>query len=163
MYPDEIREAFTFIMTAYWHFLTSDWPVVNKSKYHRTDTKEVKDIQHVKSHVLEHLGYIPVFFFLVKLFGKDEYPGPYRGVEKGLLVLYQLLTGVSIAHMARFIPSSSYHAIYNTFYVKHGDRLSRILDQCLATMFSSAKVRIHPRAGITNIRGFVEIPLILAA
>lgn len=75
MFPSQIQAAFTFIMTAYWQFLTADWPVLVKPKYHRTETKEVKDIQHVKPYVLEHLGYIPVFFFLVELVGKDEYPG----------------------------------------------------------------------------------------
>ncbi|KAL1931074.1 hypothetical protein VTP01DRAFT_10211 [Rhizomucor pusillus] len=140
MFPSEIQAAFTFIMTVYWQFLTAEWPVLARTKYHRTDTKEVKDIQYVKSYVLEHLGYIPVFFFPVELFGKDEYPGPYRGVEKGLLILYQLLTGASIAQMARFIPASSFHAIYHAFYVKHGDSLGRVLDECLRTMFSFAKM-----------------------
>src|SRR3972149_6693042 len=116
MFPQETTDSFLNIMATYWQFLSSTWPVLVKTKYHRTETKEVKDIQYVKTYVLEHLGYIPVFFFLVEVFGKDEYPGPYRGVEKGLLVLYQLLTGCSIAHMARFIPASSYHAIYHAFY-----------------------------------------------
>lgn len=85
------------IMATYWTFLSDGWPVVLKGKYHRTELKSVKDVQYLKSYVLEHLGYIPVFFFLVVLFGDREYPGPYRGVEKGLLLLYQLLTGCSIA------------------------------------------------------------------
>jgi hypothetical protein len=142
MFPAEIRDAFVFLMTAYWQFLTRDWPVLVKKKYHRTETKSVKDIEYVKSYVLEHLGYIPVFFFLVVLFGEDEYPGPYRAVEKGLLVLYQLLTGASIAQMARFMPPSSFHAIYQAFYIKGSKKLSQLLDESLSTMFSSAKVRI---------------------
>ncbi|KAI7873436.1 hypothetical protein K492DRAFT_111394, partial [Lichtheimia hyalospora FSU 10163] len=43
--------------------------------------------------------YIPVFFFLVVVFGCDNYPGPYRHVDKGLLILYHLLSGCSIAEM----------------------------------------------------------------
>lgn len=142
MLPPDVQAAFTLIMNMYWQFLTLGWSILEKKKYHRTDTKDVKDIGVVKTTVLQRLGYIPVFFFLVEFFAKEEYPGPYRGVDKGLLVLYQLLTGVSIAQMARFIPPSSYHAIYNAFYVKHGDRLNSMLDKCLATMFSSTKGRI---------------------
>lgn len=142
MFPKEVLEAFTLLMATYWQFLYMDWPVVQKVKYHRSEIKPVKDIQYVKSYVLERLGYIPVFFFLVELFAQQEYPGPYSNVEKGLLVLYQLLTGCSIAQMARFIPQSSYHAIYQAFYVKYGDKLNSTLDTCLQKMFSSAKIRI---------------------
>lgn len=130
------------IMATYWTFLSDGWPVVLKGKYHRTELKSVKDVQYLKSYVLEHLGYIPVFFFLVVLFGDREYPGPYRGVEKGLLLLYQLLTGCSIAQMARFVPPSSFHAIYREFYIKHGGNLGEVLDRLLRDMFSSAKIRI---------------------
>ncbi|KAI9485399.1 MAG: hypothetical protein EXX96DRAFT_462104, partial [Benjaminiella poitrasii] len=53
----------------------------------------------VKEKLAQTLGYIPVFFFLVLLFGTRDYSGPYSNVEKGLLLLYQLLTGASIADM----------------------------------------------------------------
>jgi hypothetical protein len=142
MFPKEIVDAFTLLMATYWQFLSKDWPVLEKTKYHRSEVKPVKDIQHVKTYVLEHLGYIPVFFFLVELFANQEYPGPYSNVDKGLLIIYQLLTGCSIAHMARFIPSSSYHAIYNAFYTKYGEELNTCLDYCLRKMFSSTKLRI---------------------
>lgn len=160
MLPPDVQAAFTLIMNMYWKFLSVGWPVLEKNKYHRTDTKEVKDIGYVKTTVLQRLGYIPVFFFLVEFFAKDEYPGPYRGVDKGLLVLYQLLTGVSIAQMARFIPSSSYHAISNAFYVKHGEKLNSMLDKCLATMFSSTKGRIIC-ARHNNPEGFKHVTLML--
>lgn len=160
MYPPEILAAFTLIMNVYWQYLSANWPVLERTKYHRTGIKEVKDIGYLKSFVLERLGYIPVFFFLVELFGKEEYPGPYRGVDKGLLVLYQLLTGVSIAQMERFIPRSSYHAIYNMFYVKHGSKLGAILDNCLRTMFSSTKLRIIC-AKLNNPDDFKHVTLMI--
>lgn len=142
MFTPEIVAAFTALMVVYWQFLSDDWPVITKTKYHRTEVKEVKEIQYIKSFVFQRLGTIPVFFSLVVLFGQNEYPGPYRGVDKGLLILYQLLTGSSIAQMARFIPSSSFHVLYQSFYVKHGKNLERILDECMRTMFSNAKIRI---------------------
>lgn len=160
MYPPEVLAAFILVMNMYWQFLTVGWPILERNKYHRTDTKDVKDIGYVKSFALDRLGYIPVFFFLVELFGKDEYPGPYRGVDKGLLVLYQLLTGVSIAQMERFIPRSSYHAIYNMFYMKHGDKIGTILDKCLQTLFSSTKLRIIC-AKLNNPQDFKHVTLMI--
>ncbi|KAI8328340.1 hypothetical protein BC941DRAFT_326621, partial [Chlamydoabsidia padenii] len=49
---------------------------------------------------------IPVFFFLVVLFGAHDYSGPYRNVEKGLLLLYHLLTGCSMSDMEQFMPKN---------------------------------------------------------
>jgi hypothetical protein len=63
--PPDVQAAFTLIMNMYWQFLTLGWPILEKKKYHRTDTKEVKDIGFVKTTVLQRLGYIPVFLFLV--------------------------------------------------------------------------------------------------
>jgi hypothetical protein len=120
----------------------ADWPVVENKIHHRSEIKEIAGIEIVKNYVLEHLGYIPVYFFLSVLFSYREYPGPYRGVEKGLLILYHLLTGASMAQMGQFIPKSSFNAIYNTFYVKQLDWLNKELDSCLAEMFSNAKIRV---------------------
>ncbi|KAI9488184.1 hypothetical protein BDB00DRAFT_744914, partial [Zychaea mexicana] len=39
--------------------------------------------------------YIPVFFFLVMIFNKYDYKGPYNFLEKGLIILYHLITGNS--------------------------------------------------------------------
>ncbi|KAF8590129.1 hypothetical protein K439DRAFT_1230742, partial [Ramaria rubella] len=35
---------------------------------------------------------IPIFFFLTVLFCFRDYPGPYRNVEKGLLLIYHLIS-----------------------------------------------------------------------
>lgn len=122
--------------------MNEDWPVVENKMNHRSETKGIVGIEIVKNYVLEHLGYMPVYFFLTVLFSKREYPGPYRGVEKGLLVLYQLLTGVSMDQMGQFIPKSSFNAIYKVFYKKQLEWLNDALDDCLAKMFSNTKIRV---------------------
>jgi hypothetical protein len=139
---NDLRQLFESLVGHYWTFLHDDWPVVEKQMNHRSDTKEITGIEIVKNYVLERLGYIPVFFFLVVLFSNKDYPGPYRGVEKGLLILYHILTGASMAQMGQFIPKSSFNAIYNAFYAKQLERLNKILDDCLAKMFSNVKIRV---------------------
>ncbi|KAI9247654.1 hypothetical protein BDA99DRAFT_419202, partial [Phascolomyces articulosus] len=37
--------------------------------------------------------YIPVYYFLVVLYGNKEYPGPYKEIEKGLILLYHIVSG----------------------------------------------------------------------
>ncbi|KAI8328845.1 hypothetical protein BC941DRAFT_488235, partial [Chlamydoabsidia padenii] len=91
---------------------------------------------------LQRLGVIPVFFFLVVLFGTQDYSGPYRNVEKGLLLLYHLLTGCSMADMEQFIPKSSFHQLHKEFYEKRSSELSRMMRKMLSSMFSNVKIRI---------------------
>jgi len=142
MMNEILRQHFQELIRNYWTFLHNDWPVVEKEKHHRSEIKEVNEIEIIRNYVLEHLGYIPVYFFLSVLFSNKDYPGPYRGIEKGLLILYHLLTGVSLAQMGRFIPKSSFTSIYSTFYSKQLNRLDSILDDCLSKMFSNVKIRV---------------------
>ncbi|EIE90695.1 hypothetical protein RO3G_15406 [Rhizopus delemar RA 99-880] len=39
---------------------------------------------------LEYHRYIPVFYFLNFIYGVSEYPGPYKEIDKGLLILYHM-------------------------------------------------------------------------
>lgn len=142
MLPPEIIAEFQLLMQLQWQFLAFSWPMIAKNKYHRSELKEVNEISYLKSFVLDRLGYIPVFFFLVVLFGSEEYPRPYRNVEKGLLILYHLLSGCSVAEMGRFIPKSSFYALYRAFYIKNGRNLGEIIDRCLKEMFSNLKIRV---------------------
>ena len=113
-----------------------------KSKFHRTEIKVVRDIEHVKETVLQRLGYIPVFFFLTVIFATQDYPGPYFNCEKGLLILYQLIKNCSVEDMSRFIPRSSFYDIYRSFYTKQSQNLDKRLSTFLATMFSNIQIRV---------------------
>jgi hypothetical protein len=130
------------LLQTQWTFLERTWPTFNATKRHRTIIKEVNDIKHVKELVYDRLGTIPVFFFLVELFGVKDYSGPYRNVEKGLLLLYQLLTGYSIADMGRFIPSTSFYDMYKEFYIVMHEQLNEQITKLLKHMFSNVRIRI---------------------
>jgi hypothetical protein len=139
---NELAFQFQELINKQWSFVDSDWPTITKSKYHRTTLKEIPAIGMVKEKVLQRLGVIPVFFFLVVLFGTQDYSGPYRNVEKGLLLLYHLLTGCSMADMEQFIPKSSFHQLHKEFYETRGSELSRMMRKMLSSMFSNVKIRI---------------------
>ncbi|KAG0167471.1 hypothetical protein DFQ28_000693 [Apophysomyces sp. BC1034] len=141
--PTELRNEFRTLFEMQWGFLQSNWPSITQVKRHRTETKDVHDISHVKEILVRRLGYIAVFFFLVVLFGTRDYSGPYHNVEKGLLILYQLVTGSSIAEMGQFIPKSSFYDVYKDFYIHQYADLDKKITSMLECMFSSPKIRIH--------------------
>lgn len=137
-----IQEEYYRIINDQWGFMSSDYPFYEPKKCHRTELKPVKDIHLIKNYVLKQLGFIPVFFFLVVIFSTYDYPGPYRHVEKGLLILYHLLSGSSLVEMGNFIPRSSYFAIYQAFFEKRDKKLHEQLDQLLSSMCTSLRFRI---------------------
>ncbi|KAG2215953.1 hypothetical protein INT45_004087, partial [Circinella minor] len=52
-------------------------------------------IDEIKEVLLNRFGFIPVFYSLTVLYGNVEYPGPYREIEKGLVLLYHMVSGES--------------------------------------------------------------------
>ncbi|SAM04094.1 hypothetical protein [Absidia glauca] len=118
---NELAFQFQELINKQWSFVDSDWPTITKSKYHRTTLKEIPSIGMVKEKVLQRLGVIPVFFFLVVLFGTQDYSGPYRNVEKGLLLLYHLLTGCSMADMEQAIEDDEKDVVLHVLQRKDQD------------------------------------------
>ncbi|KAF8960673.1 hypothetical protein BGZ46_001532 [Entomortierella lignicola] len=149
---------FDRLLSTQWHFLHQDWPIVERTKFHRTEIKDVQEIQRVKDFVQHKLGVIPVFFFLTTIFGVRSYPGPYRNVEKGLLLLYMLLKGTSSSDMGAFLPKSSFHDVFKEFFGRETHALDYKLTSCLATMCSSIALRLLTSRGI-NPEGFKHITL----
>jgi hypothetical protein len=139
---NDLGAQFQELINKKWSFIDSEWPTITKSKYNRTTLKEIPSISMVKKKVFQRLGVIPVFFFLVVLFGTQDYSGPYRNVEKGLLLLYHLLTGCSMADMEQFIPKSSFHQLHKEFYEKRSSELSRMIRKMLSSMFSNVRIRL---------------------
>ncbi|KAF9922953.1 hypothetical protein BGZ67_010186 [Mortierella alpina] len=135
-------EEYAHIVESHWRFLQEEWPAVEKAKFHRTELKDIADIAHVKSTVLDRLGFIPTFFFLTQIFGKRDYGGPYRNVEKGLLLLYALITGESLSTMSRFLPKTSFYELHKEFYLRDPVRLQHSLTTMLRVMCSSLKLRL---------------------
>ncbi|KAI8596263.1 hypothetical protein EDD21DRAFT_422650 [Dissophora ornata] len=137
-----MEEELDKLIEAQWDFLHQDWPVVKRTKFHRTDIKPVQDMRKIKDAVQHRLGVIPVFFFLTVLFGTRCYTGPYRNVDKGVLILYMLLQGTTVSDMGEFLPKSTFHDIFKSFFGSNAHTLDVKLTSCLAEMCSSIKLRL---------------------
>jgi hypothetical protein len=153
-----LKDEFEELTKNHWRFLHSDWPSIERTKYHRSEVKNVIEIFHVKTVILNRLGVIPVFFFLIVLFGNRDYVGPYRNVEKGLLILYHLMKGLSLNEMNRFIPKSSFNDIYQDFYRRQLPVLNQRMSFMLENMFSNIHIRIKS-AMESNPSAFKHITL----
>lgn len=144
----------------YWQFLDRNYPIKISNYKHREEIKNVTNIQKIKKELVEKLGYTAVFFFLINIFAKYDYKGPYVSMEKGLCILYHLVTGKSIRDMNDYIPYTSFHAIYKEFWDNNKNELNRNITELLENMFSSTTLRIINAKEINPI-GFKNITLFL--
>ncbi|KAF9975351.1 hypothetical protein BGZ75_000560 [Mortierella antarctica] len=109
---------------------------------HRTVSKEIGHITQIKETLYKRLGAIPVYFFLTVIWPKCKYPGPYKEVEKGLVLLYHIVKGLSMEAMEPHMPKSSFHAIHTVFYKTEYNAHNKYITNCLATMFSTITIRL---------------------
>lgn len=121
-----------------WVFLRNTYHEIEyKHYFHRTQLSHVKYIDEVKQELFKKLGILSVFVFLTDYFYKIEVPGPYYHADKGLLILYHLVSGLSIKKMDKYIPYATFFKIYKCFYIKHEEDLKlwikKINDQELFT------------------------------
>jgi hypothetical protein len=66
-------------------------------------------------------------------------------VEKGLLILYQLLEGKYVSDMGEYIPKSSFYNMYKGFWGNennYNEDLDTILTELLSDMCSNIRLRI---------------------
>jgi hypothetical protein len=142
MEQDILTNELRNININYWYFLDMNYPIKISNYKHRKGIRNIDNIEKVKEELINKIGYIPVFYFLVKIYNKYVYKGPYVFMEKGLLILYHLITGNSIRAMEDFIPSSSFHEIYKQFWDDNKNELNRLFTELLKNMFSSTALRI---------------------
>lgn len=139
-----ITQEVNSILVNYWSFLEFNWPVIHNKYKHRTEVKHIKYIDKIKDTLLQKLGYVSVFFFLVVLYTNKEYPGPYFELEKGLFLIYHLVSGVSGDDIEKYLPQSTFHTFYKKFWMDEDNykRINKIVNDCFNNMFSNIKLRI---------------------
>ena len=125
-----------------WQFLDDNWPLISHTKFHRTELKPIKNMDYVKQSLLKRLGVIPVYFFLVSIWNHDTFPGPYREVDKGLLMLFYLTKGLTTEAMEPYMPKSSFFAIYHTMFKKQYKLFTKLCNGFLEDMFSNFEIRL---------------------
>lgn len=160
-YEEDLKIEINKLIINKWTFLNMDWPYIHYVFNHRTSIKDMKsDIKKIKDILLNQLGYIPVFYFLVVLYGSYEYPGPYREVEKGLLLLYHIVSGIPGTEMHQFIPYTTFYDLYKDFWITNKKNLIKIVNKDITTMFSTPKIRVLS-SKINNPDGFKNVTLFL--
>jgi hypothetical protein len=137
-----LPKHFHQLLDEQWDFLNEEWPRVKPSTNHRTAKKDVEHLSKIKEVLYNRLGAIPVYFFLTTLWPNCKYPGPYKEVDKGLVLLFHLVKGLSMEAMSPFLPKSSFHAIHTVFYKKEYNAHNKYVSLCLATMFSNITIRL---------------------
>src|SRR6478735_8838901 len=126
-----------------WGFLHEDWCIKIDKCNHRSEIKDVKFIMEIKDELYKKLGYISVFYFLNEIFIKYDYKCPYNTLEKGLLILYHIVSGKSMREMNVYMAYTSFHEIYKQFWENNRNELNKIVKNLLENMFSCVSLRIN--------------------
>jgi hypothetical protein len=160
LYKDILNKEVNNLIANEWLFLNMNWSYILHKFNHRSELKDVKFIKFIKDVLLEQLGYIPVFYFLNVIYGSIEYPGPYREIEKGLLILYHMVSGLSGRKMHQFISYTTYYELYKRFWQSNYNNLNKLINLELNRLFSNIKIRILA-AIVKNPKGFKDVTLMI--
>lgn len=106
------------------------------------------------------MDFIPIFYFLVKIFAKYDNKTPYNTLEKGILILYYLVSGKSMREMNVYIPYTSFHEVYKQFWETNYNELNKTVNNLLENMFSTIGYRIYT-SNKKNPANFKHVTLFL--
>jgi hypothetical protein len=101
--------------------------------------KTISSIQGIKSSILYKLDYLPVYFFLNILFDNYSYSGQYRNIDKGIMLLYQLINGGNKSKYNQLM--KGFNKVYNEFWINRFDELDKKVDYFLKNLFSNIDIR----------------------
>ncbi|KAG2211801.1 hypothetical protein INT45_009254 [Circinella minor] len=81
---------------------------------------------------------------IVRWIQHKEYPAPHFEIEKGLFLLYHLVSGVSGDGIEKYLPQSTFHTFYKKFWMddENYKRINKIVNDSLNNMFSNIRLRI---------------------
>ncbi|KAI9234497.1 MAG: hypothetical protein BYD32DRAFT_439156 [Podila humilis] len=140
--PKKLQKCFAKLLEEKWQFLDQPWPMCPKTKkFHRSEMKPIQNSQRMRDLLMHRLGAIPVFFFLTVIWPKFYFPGPYRAVDKGIAFLYYFVAGQTMDSMSQFMPRTSFHQVYTTFFKTEKALFDKYITECLSTMFSTPEIR----------------------
>lgn len=138
---NRLKEYEWKIINNYWDSDIKSLPnLINSRKNNYSILKNISSMQGIKKVLLNKLGVIPVYFFLNILFGNYTYTGSYRNIDKGLLLLYQLITGSSSKNISLLM--GTYKKLYNEFWIIRNKELNKNVDLFLKNMFSNIDIRL---------------------
>lgn len=138
---NKLQMEYELLIKSKWKFLENEYKPIKKN-YHRTELQEIKNIEKVKKNIENKIGVIPTFLFLTDFCNKFDLPGPYRNIDKALIILEHLLNGISINQMETYLPHSNFFRIYKYLYVKKYDELNEWINEILYNYCSNKRIRL---------------------
>lgn len=138
----KLRKEYENIIKSKWKFLLNDYKPITRKHFHRTEIQEIFDIDNIKKIILEKIGPVAVFIFLTDFCNKFDIPGPYRNIDKALIVLYHMVCGVSINQMGKYMHYTNYFKIYKYVFVDKYDELNIWINNLMYNCFSNKNIRL---------------------
>jgi hypothetical protein len=93
-----------------------EWPIIEKTKGHRTEIKPIQNIKKIKTYLLDKLSTITIAIFL-KFYGSlGDHVLSHKNIDKGVLILYRLLSGKTQSEME--IPQTNFSLIFAELFDK---------------------------------------------
>jgi hypothetical protein len=128
-----------------WTVLHEQLPVIQKPERTRKNILDIPTMDKIKTKIYERLGDIAPFIF-IHIIGTicGWLEGPYRNVEKILLILYMIVENESFGKVDErsIIPKSTIWRIHDTIFNEYYDQLNEWATNCLSKMFSNPIIRI---------------------
>lgn len=138
---NKLQIEYEILIKSKWKFLENEYRPIEK-KYHRTELQEIKHIETIKKNIENKIGVIPTFLFLTDFCNNFDLPGPYRNIDKALIILEHLLNGVSINQMETYLPHSNFFRIYKYLYIKKYDELNDWVNNILYNYCTNKRIRL---------------------
>jgi hypothetical protein len=160
LYENQLHNEVNKLIVNKWYFLNMNWNIITNRYNHRSKLLKVNNIRNIKDVLLNQLGYIPVFYFLNVLFGTIEYPGPYPEIEKGLILLYHIVSGFTGNKMSQFIPYTTFYELYKRFWITNFSKIKKIVTNDIGNLFSNIKIRLISSI-LKNPRNFQNVTLFI--
>ncbi|KAG2222130.1 hypothetical protein INT45_007566 [Circinella minor] len=162
-YTEQLDTEVKNLVSTKWGFLGKPWPEIHHRFNHRTVIKDMKGntIDEIKEVLLNRFGFIHVLYFLTVLYGNVEYPGPYQEIEKGLVLLYHMVSGESGKDMHKVMPYATFYDLYIRFWITNYSKLNKKVKQDLNGMFSPPRIcilalLINTPDGLKNVTLFID-------
>lgn len=124
-----------------WICLNNDYNYIDTNKYEYRQFRKIAAFDIIKKTIKNKLGYLVPYIFLTDFFKNFIFPGPYTNIEKGLLIIYELVTGCSMRKMSQFISYNTYRDIHDKLYYDYNKDLDKWITNFMINNFSNPEIR----------------------
>lgn len=136
-----LQMEYESIINKKWYFLHNEY-MLEKRGYHRTELIEINHIDRIKLEIEQKIGVLATYVFITDFCSKFKLPGPYKDIDKALIVLYHMVCGLSINKMILYINVTNYFKIYKYIFIKNFDKLDAWITNIMDNCFSNVRIRI---------------------